>query len=165
MSIRAIRTIWRVAVVAAFSFRAVESRKSRHLACILALVLAALAFPSITARADDPFAVLEQEVATTPETTLLTVNTPVGDNVSVDLGAGVVVTFARVTTAGNTTLATSTVWPGGMPGSAPLPSVALLPTRYGIETGAEYDGDLGLDVTITYDNTGLSDDELDTISL
>jgi len=87
-------------------------------------------------------------------------NTPEGPDVSVDLGDGVSVTFDNVTTEGNTTLEVSSEPP------APDPSgFSLLGTYYDIVTTAEYDPVQGLDLTLPYDDTGLTPGEEATISL
>jgi len=86
-------------------------------------------------------------------------NTPEGTDVSVDLGDGVTTTFGSVTTEGNTTLEVSSDPP------APDPSgFSLLGTYYDVTTTAVYD-EQGLDVTLPYDDTGLTPGEEASISL
>jgi hypothetical protein len=79
------------------------------------------------------------------------VNTPVGDDVTVDIGSGVTTAFSEVTVAGNTTVTVTETGPE-------LPAgFELLGQYYDIATTAEYTGPVT--VVIEYDDTGLSPEE------
>jgi len=78
----------------------------------------------------------------------LPVNTPVGNDVVVNLGNGVELTFESVTSEGLTSLTTSSVsQPTGF-------GISFLPTVYSIETTAVFTGNVS--IKITYDDSSLA---------
>ena len=87
-------------------------------------------------------------------------STPTGDDVTTGLGGDVEVTFYDVSQAGITSLTTSSQPPATAPSA-----FQLLDQYYDIHTTAGYDTGLGVDVTIHYDDSGMTPEEEGTISL
>lgn len=81
-----------------------------------------------------------------------TPNTPVGENILVDLGSNSSITFANVTQAGDSTLDTSTTPPHNHEGAFQVGDV-----YYDISTNAVFSGPL--DIVINYSDSGVTVEE------